>query len=330
MEFKITSSIKDIKRDWKSIVDSEGANVYRTYEYYELLYKIRKSDPLNILRKNRKCIFVVAYDKGVAKAIAPLIFDNYPYRAYRMLGHGASLGSADFIYNDRECARELLHYIKENVFDGGYPFEYLRIHPESILLDELPYTMVKPAYKAIIDEYDAYYGRLSKKEKSNVKHAYNRLKVDGVEWRFVTYKGGDISVLKELPKVVDIYYHRLKKWQKRDWDYSWLRKFYFAARDIVFVSLLKIPSARLHLMYINGEIAYFVMLFKCGNTMYIPHAALNERFSRYSPGMLLHSKLIKMYSENGPIVYDMGLGNETYKERLGGEEYKLYFAIFNQ
>lgn len=324
MRYQIFSSISRVEKAWLSLIDTDTqVNVYRTYEYHALLYKIRKTDPIGVVKGNTRCLFVVCYDNGEAKAIAPLIYDRRPRKVYHLLGHGSSIGNSDFIYKEERYARNLLSFIKANILNGC-PLELWRIDENSFLVDEMGITLQRPAYRITIHDYESYLNDLPKKERKNCSQAVNRIAKDGFDLKSDIYYSGDPNIRKVIKKVVWIYYTRLKKWQLRSWDYSWCRMIYYASKDIAFRSLFNLPSARLQLTYINGEIAYFILFFECDNKLYLPHAGLNEKYKKYSPGLLAHINLIKHYSSRKSIVYDMGSGDEPYKKHLGGKEYYLY------
>lgn len=323
MQFKVFRSIYRIEEEWKELVDSSSANVYRTYEYFELLYKLRRYDPYSYLRNNWRCYFVVAFENSEAKAIAPLILDKHPKKVFHMLGHSSSIGNADFIYKEERCGRELFYFVKES-FLKGVPLELWRIDEGSFLVRELHTRLVRPAMKAEVKDFGSYYQSLSKKERRNYRQSLNRLEKDCAKWRVVSYRGGDPLIGNVIRDVVKLYYSRAKKWQSRAWDYSALRTFYFASKDISFASLFRMPSARLHLLYINDELAFFIILFECGNVLYLPHCAVNEKYARYSPGTLTHIECIKERARKSSFIYDMGSGDEQYKKWLGAGEYSLY------
>lgn len=323
MNFRMFRSIYRIEEEWKNLVDSSSANVYRTYEYFELLYKLRRFDPYSYMRRNWRCLFVVGYENSEPKAIAPLVLDKHPHKAFHMLGHCSSIGNADFIYREEKYGRELLRYIKDNMLDGA-PLELWRINERSFLVNELNVRLIRPAMKVAVQDFRTYFQSLSVNARQSYNKILNRLKTDGADWQLVSYRGGDSKIRRVIHDVARLYYSRAKKWQSRVWDYSALRVFYYASRDIAFASLLRIPSSRLGLLYINGEIAFFMIAYDCGDVVYFPHCALNDKYARYSPGILTHIELIREWSERSPFIYDMGAGDEQYKKRLGGKEYSLY------
>ena len=76
MEFKEFSCIYSLRKIWKELVDESSNNIYQSYEFNVLYYKYRITSISNIKKKNTKCRFIVAYENGEAKCIAPLAIDK--------------------------------------------------------------------------------------------------------------------------------------------------------------------------------------------------------------------------------------------------------------
>ena len=92
MEFKEFSCIYSLRKIWKELVDESSNNIYQSYEFNVLYYKYRITSISNIKKKNTKCRFIVAYENGEAKCIAPLAIDKFPEKTIRLLGHGTNAG----------------------------------------------------------------------------------------------------------------------------------------------------------------------------------------------------------------------------------------------
>lgn len=54
----------------------------------------------------------------------------------------------------------------------------------------------------------------------------------------------------------------------------------------------------------------------------VPRLAINPKFSRYSPGIILINETMKLCeSEFGYTEFDLSKGIEQYKIAMGGEKY---------
>lgn len=140
MEFKMYSTMGSVKKFWEQ-VEQRSNNVYQSYTYNLLLYKYRKTSISNIKSFNTKTVFVVAFDKGQAVAIAPLTVNENP-RCVRLLGYGSNSGSLDFIYNNEKYARYspgivlINEYLKleiTSIFDLGRGQETYKIKLNGVM-----------------------------------------------------------------------------------------------------------------------------------------------------------------------------------------------------
>ena len=55
------------------------------------------------------------------------------------------------------------------------------------------------------------------------------------------------------------------------------------------------------------------------NDVIIPRLVLNDKFARYSAGMLMINETVKKLIEKGITCLDLAIGNENYKFVMGGE-----------
>jgi len=85
------------------------------------------------------------------------------------------------------------------------------------------------------------------------------------------------------------------------------------------------------ILRIDGELAAFSSGYVTNDnsTIISPRGAMNSKFSKFSPGLLLDIETIKWLTRNTKITnLDLSRGNEEYKYALGGKEhYNYYYEI---
>lgn len=79
---------------------------------------------------------------------------------------------------------------------------------------------------------------------------------------------------------------------------------------------------------INGRIASFCSGYINDNEYIVPRLSFSEKMKRYSPGMLLVNEVMKYIFTNKQIdVFDLSLGDEDYKLKMGGSKVKLKSGV---
>ena len=327
MIFKEYSMIFPLKSIWKNLTKNNTVNIYQTYEFNELFFKYRITSLSNIRNRNTCCRFVVCFDEGEAKCIAPLAIDKKPERTIRLLGHGTNAGYLDYVYEDPKYARDVHSYIEDKYKDCS--FDYIFVEGESPLVDMMDVTETFNNYAIRIRGYDNYFTSLSKNTRQNIRTAYNRMNTDGKEFemlKFDSYKDlGDTY----LEKINDLYHKRKADWLELD-KINKKTKRKVLKRDVVYEGVRKLNNPIVAILKINSEIAAFFIGFSYEHGVCIPRLAINTDFGRYSPGMILINEYLKLIPTENEYVFDLCRGDEKYKSSLGGERTTTYRLIKKQ
>lgn len=311
MEFKMYSTMGSVKKFWEQ-VEQMSNNVYQSYTYNLLLYKYRKTSISNIKSFNTKTVFVVAFDKGQAVAIAPLTVNENP-RCVRLLGYGSNSGSLDFIYNNEKYVQPLFYacanYLK------GYKFDFSFVPENSPLIHVMNKSSENENFYLQVNNYKNYYESLSKSMRQNVRTSYNRLTTDRKNYFLEVHNSISVKICKEIDEV---YIKRKKTWNGV--ETKTVNRF----RDIVYSSVNKLREGKMCILRIDNEVAAFFIGYEGEDVIHIPRLAINEKYARYSPGIVLINEYLKLEITS---IFDLGRGQETYKIKLNGVMYKTYNLI---
>lgn len=323
MKFVEYNAIFMVKKAWKTLLSNSNINdVYRSYEFFCICFNYRISSISNIKKRNIVTKFIVCYDNGIPRCIAPIILDKTPQKYIRLLGHGTNAGTLDFIYdeNDRKYAVETFHYIKKKYVD--YCFEYVFVPEYSPICDEMNRIEVFNNYDVFCDTFDSFFSSLSKSTRQNIRTSYNRLEKDGKQFQLRIYRFGD----KELENIIrianDLYQERRLAWDENNIKLSTKTIYKIYKRDVVYQTMRKISSSLVACLFIDEELAAFFMGYENEKHLRIPRLAIDGDYSRYSPGMIMICEYLKRCPEN--YHFDLGRGDESYKSKLNGRLYKSF------
>lgn len=323
MKFVERRSIFMVKKAWKILLSNSNINdVYRSYEFFRICFNYRISSISNIKKRNTATRFIVCYDKGIPKCIAPLILDNTPQKRIRLLGHGTNAGTLDFIYDDKDAqyALETLHYIQKEYAD--YCIEYYFVPKSSPICDEMRKEETFNNYDILVDSFDSYFSSLSKSTRQNIRTSYNRLEKDGKQYQMRIYRFGDQELEDIIRMTNDLYQDRRLAWDENNKRLSPKVIYKIYKRDVVYQTMRKLSSSLVVCLFIDGKLAAFFMGYEEDSHVRIPRLAIDSDYSRYSPGMILICEYLKQCPEN--YHFDLGRGDESYKSKLNGVIYETY------
>lgn len=323
MNFVVHNMLIRVKKDWETLIKNSGIDdIYRSYEFFRICLNYRISSVSNIKKRNIISKFIVCFENGVPKCIAPLIFDNTPQKSIRLLGHGTNAGTLDFIYdaNDKEYAAATYKYIRKKYPE--YSLEFYFVPSLSPLCRMMERTEEFNNYDVYIETYESFFSSLSKSTRQNIRTSYNRLTKDGKEYQLKIYgccEEGIESIIKEANMV---YQRRRLVWEDSTVELSPKTIYKIYKRDVVYQTMRKLSSSKIVCLFIDGQLAAFFMGYEYDNQIRIPRLAIDDAYSRYSPGMILICEYLKQSPEN--FHFDLGRGDESYKSKLNGMVYKTY------
>lgn len=315
MIFREYRWIWQVKKYWIQLEEENSKNIYQTYAFNALAYIYRRTSLSNIKRRNLSCRFIVGLENNKPVCIAPLIIDTDEDGVIRLLGHGTNVGYLDYIYRDSIYVQPMHKYVIDRF--SKYKLDYIFVKEQSPLVEVMTKVESFNNYMITTSGYEDYFSNLSKSTRQNIRTAYNRLNKDGKNFEFKKYTGND-DISKEILRKINCVYQK----RKLDWNNSTnisdLEKKVFLYRDVIYRGTKKIKNSEIVVLYIENDIAAFMIDFKYKNGICIPRLAIDTNYSRYSPGVILINEYLKNVSEIEDFQFDLCRGDEKYKSSLGG------------
>lgn len=291
-----------------------------------------------------KVHWFVVYEKDSPVLIAPL-YIHLNEKLVRVMGDvGYNICDFQYIVTEKRVIKDafnsLFSFLKEEIFKSEYRIKWWYILEESIsaqvlkemqtesTLEIVSEESVKNTIIPIGDNYNDYFGKLSKHVKQNVRTAYNRVHKDGYEVQFNYYenyrgrKEDEENALRIFKSYMEVYVDRQNNKYKngiRKRVKGLLIKYFHYDFNSAFYSFSYLAD-----ITINGKIAAMVKCYKdtVHKQLIIPMLAIDENFYRYSPGMILVNELAKQISERTDLnEISLGRGDEKYKYDMGGCNY---------
>lgn len=294
------------------------------YQEWEMVRLIQRYYLPFVLSEKEIPVFFSLNDGGETVAIAPMarrFGDKHPYANF---GKAPTVAVKDFIYSSEmpaEKMKECLLSLKDKL--GSIHFYDV---PEYSLLGKVLDNMGRRCKDHIYTTisyrggYSAYYQRLSKHMRQNIRTAYNYLEKNGIQYSFEIIKGKDLSRADEN-EIMDIYLARRGEHNKTD---SLIHKLYLRNLHYYTIAHRKLDSSYFGILRIGSKIAAFWSGFSNPNRDYIscPRLALDNEFIRCSPGIILLCETAKSLEQNtGICQLDLSRGDHDYKILLSAKNF---------
>jgi len=260
--------------------------------------------------------------------IAPLLRNT---QSARLMGDKDVCDHLDFIVAPGRAAEfysALFHQLRQ---DGITRLELGLLRPDSSAYTELLPEAKKlggrvhcePAatsYELQLPEtWNAYLGRLSGKERHEIRRKLRRLKKAGrINFRLVddhTLAANEMETFLKLFK--------LNRPDKAAFMSDMMGAFFKdLANHLAVHGLLK-----LYFLELDAKPIAAVMCFDYLTTRYLYNNGYDSRYSRLSAGLLSKALSIKESFQAGIKTYDFLKGSEAYKRRLGAQPISLYQCL---
>jgi len=247
-------------------------------------------------------------------------------------------GYLDFIYAADITYFEFKWAIEAVAKDVGNARFYLNKINESSLLkgfierycgEDDACVQVNPCFQIpIASNYCDYFQSLSKSTRQNIRTSLNRLKKDGLTYSTDLFVNEPVD-RRTMIGIMTIYNKRAAGRRK-----GFIRNLFVGISKRFFnpitLAIGGLKNSFCSVLYIDGKIAGFCAGFvQKGKKIVLPYLAINESFSRYSPGGLLITESIKYLTDNCEIEYfDLSRGGEPYKARYGGVLHRNFHYEF--
>lgn len=321
IHFKSYPTIYQVKKYWQKIIRNDDHRIYQTYLFNKICFESRIFSFSNILKRNKKCCFIVAFKDNEPICIAPLNIDVNPEISISLLGSGTNAGYLDFIYSEEVSEIDILEVLNKcrKKFTNA-KFDFLYVKKTSPLFNVLRCKSITKNYAIHLNTYDEYFSSLSKSTRQNIRTANNRIKNDELNFNLLVYDKNSSCLEKVIKKVNVIYQKRRTEWNRINQFPSPYKMKRIQKRDVVYHSMRKIESSIIVVLEIEEHICAFFMGYKFSNIIYIPRLAIDTKYSRYSVGILLINEYLKTISgTDNEFIFDLGRGEEQYKTTLKGE-----------
>ena len=211
---------------------------------------------------------------------------------------------------DEDIAHAVFSYIPEDVSTAT---------TLALVLERRGYTVhverqVTSPRVPLQGDFDAYLGRLTKKERHELRRKMRRLEA-GRHVSFRTAEGADIGI------ALDRFFalHRSSRGGKAT--------FMTAANERLFRDLADALAARgwlrLGMLDVDGATAAVLYAFAYGGTLALYNAAYDPSLSSLSVGIVSHVYALRAAIDEGMHTYDLLRGDEPYKYDLGGKDHWL-------
>lgn len=336
--------LNSIRCGWKCLECGHDMTFFQKYEWYELVSRFVPTG------KSIECGFHVVEKRSDIIMIAPLwiikhtvIFVNHP--GVFMLGRKGYSDYLNIIYDvfDEKAFYLLAEYVKTQYGVSNWFFENLR---DSDMLRFIRRNIQSGIFR-LIDEStstycglmlpngeDEYLNSLSRKVRQNIRTAINRAKKDSIN--FTIYYDDDDTARIQCMLIREEWLKKKimkakSKLSMRGKTFIWLRGLVYDSHLISFPKYSPIVNSKYtKLLTIKnsatGEIAAF---FNYGidrehSTIVVIAAAVNEKYCRYSPGLVCIKDFIcHCIAEEKIVYFDFTRGNEPYKYWLGCKDMKV-------
>ena len=326
LSFKVYKWINSVKEAWEHLIPENSHNIYQTYSFNHIVYLHYIESGHNLIRRLRfgdKPLYAVEYEDGDAVCIAPLYLFNNPMKVIRILGYSTNAGYLDFIYKDEKYVASLVDFLKKQFPEHNFEFSFVPARSPLSHTGEL--LKEYSNYAVHLLNYDSWYTSLSKSTKQNIRTAYNRLKTDGHAIQLTLYDMESSDLEKVILSANDIYWRRRIDWTGNEKEYSKYNREVFPKKDVIYQSLRKKKNTIIAVLKVDSQDAGFFVGLKFDHGICIPRLAIDMRFARYSPGMILINEYLKSLSEvEFPYTFDLCRGDEGYKNSLHGERTPTY------
>lgn len=206
-------------------------------------------------------------------------------------------------------------------------FPYIAASRGNSFLSQKQYSIENIIIPLDVKSYEEYYMRLSKSVRQNLRTAYNRIRSDGLEYKyecFIPEKG----IRGDFNKIISLEYAKIiKRRHARRYSARVIQNNLHAYLSPAMKPMWNLEASMFHLR-INGKIAAIMFgLFNNNmNRLEISHVAIDDEFRRYSLGMVLLNEMAKFCidKDNNIEGIDLGRGHEKYKVDMGGQNYNTY------
>ena len=333
-----SSNFHLLKEEWIKLEKGEDMTYYQSYHWYESIMKFMPEK-----KGYYGSVFLCIYLGDQLQLICPLwvVYKTINFvnkRSVYILGRQGWSDYLNVIYDN--CSTDaflvLFNYIKDKWKIKSVCFEQLMEHSRFFKYISSNYSFRKDIVTTCVkleipESNDDYKKQLSKSSRQNIRTARNRLAKDGLSITFSFDAHPNLEQCKSM---------RAKRVIKKNEPKSFRDKLRQIKNEVYQRFTIEFPkylpfyadsNSRMMTACIDGELAAFFNYSLDTNHRQVMLMAVgtNEKFSRYSPGVLLVFEYVTKQIESKEIqVLDFTRGNESYKYQLGGTDHLIHSIVF--
>ncbi|MCI8497579.1 MAG: GNAT family N-acetyltransferase [Clostridiales bacterium] len=337
-----------LKTAWTELQQKGNVPVFQRYDWNRMLFsQYGKRSLFGSLHSGSVIVGMLCRGEDV-RLIAPLVRNG---EGVYFLGWDSWSDYLDFLYAPDLTQEEFdffLDSLCEHLRYGYFALHCIRQESPTRSMMEAHLAAREQQYpKVTRDEsgcvaidlpgtMDEYKKLLSKSTRQNLRTARNRLQKDGFSGTLHCYSPADVppEIVKETQ---EIYQSRriaaeqdAKSRLKRQ-----LKKMTGQADHTIAQAMPLIEGGMTCTFSVTApdgasETSAFCYGVRWGDTLLGLQVAVNMKYAKYSPGMLLFYDLIERFYETGECRrIDLTRGQEEYKYKLGGQRHDLcYYRLF--
>lgn len=312
-------NIDNLKDKWKTLYKS-CTNIVpmASFDFVKIFTSDLASKLKKILKKDSVPVYFEVLEGNFTKLILPAICNGDNIESLYTLDY------YDCIYDNNSTGEQVVKYLEsisryenkaliiKRLKDDGATYSKLK----SLLEFEKHNECVKILFT---DNYDEYYSSLSKSARQNLRTAYNRAKTDNLNFDYEIHFGkSNKKVQKQLNKIY------LNRRSSRYNNMSGLKKMLFNLSDKIADVCFGLQDSFYACLTLNKKPVAFMAGIVNGQELIVPRLAINDKYSRYSLGIVLVNETIKAIQQKGYTCLDLSTGTEQYKYQMGGTPHFTY------
>ncbi|MCM1348118.1 MAG: GNAT family N-acetyltransferase [Firmicutes bacterium] len=342
---ELRHSIEEVRRTWTeldSIAEKRIANGeidYIQYSFYQtfgwnLFVTLNHNNGLLSRLVDKRQDYIVVFRDGNPFAIIPLLVSRLSHKIEILSGKTAGILNAVSPYHDSPEAPEVFRNVAEYLRTQykGWKFKFNDMPRQSQFANALAESFhnkgfgERGSYHVDLkkfDSFDSYMSSLSKNMYKNIRKSYNHIVTDQRTMQIRVFNMNNLPTSAYLWKIWRLYFLRKLAWKHKRANLFWrmvcnIRGFKEAKSGLKTKSIRQCPEAELVTLEIDNQLAAFMLLYRHGKYLLMPKLAIDTKFSRYSPGILIIMESMKRFFNEGMVDFDMCRGDERYKREVGG------------
>jgi len=319
IEIKKHKKMDDLEQVWKGLYNSCPSIVpMAEYEFVIMFNGGLVSKLSSFLNKKSKNVYYEVLDNNETVLILPCVIENNEIVSMYTLDY------YDCIFKNDISAEKMFEYLKTISRFENKKLKMLRLKNDGATYGKLKNLVKFEDCNECVKinfskDYEEYYSSLSKSARQNLRTAYNRANTDNLKFEFDIHFG---KTSKKVQNQLNKIY--LNRRASRYNNMSFIKKVLFKISDRIADVCFGLNSSFHACLSLNNTPVAFMAGLVNGKELIVPRLAINDKYSRYSLGIVLVNETIKVIQQKGFTCLDLSAGTETYKFQMGGQSHICY------